>query len=577
MISYYKLKKKIKDDARSNDGIAMILLVCIACAVLLGFHFVFKSPNLTIAGNKQYFLAQQFSEMIFAKIRRHINDPFNKPNSCVPNKFEDVVLDLSHGKPNIQNIDKGDWIVSKEKGNLNKCNKFFAKKGKGAKGRSFPVHLIDTYKIEINSINNRDILTKDITISIDITIVKMQGLNQSPTFSFKKSYIIKVMSLSKFGITFWGDASSRLTKEDDESKVYVHSPTFISSSEELDLESLSYEEPDPSDNLDDNLDPNIIFRDVVYTRSEKITNINDYIYFKKFYNKGIVTHVHNGKDSNGKDSIEQYIPKDNNKNWFIPIDYKEHEGLSYDSKLEESPDQTKDFTSLIKHLIVPGKDTPTEAGQGTCLKGRGNLSSETRRAIFINANASINIDLPIKKPDDGKEVHDHLFCGIIVAHELTVNLTKDGKEDAHYAMFGILVLSSLKVTGKGTLHIFNPLTHLSLPAEISAANAHTTDQPRTQLNRVPAHHLKKLLRASSANFGINLFLPMVSIGKEKGSITNLLSVIPPNEIFQDTEDHECKPKNWDNLEEACNKKRQKLYPTLGNHRKKPFYFIQENF
>ena len=558
---------------RSEKGVALIALISLACSILIGFYMLQKSPAVQLTGNKQHLLANQFSEIIFATIREQFNKAELKP-PCLGSRFQSV-LDLSgNSSPETST----QWTVEDSKGNLSTCNDFFIGKTKiqetspaQAKRWAFPVHLIEKYSITIEEVGVPDALLKEITLHLEITIKAMQGLKRSRKFSYRRSYMVRVMSLAHFALIL-RSSGLQIGVRSPGPEVHIYSPVFSTPSDDSrSLRDIYYNDP-----------PQVFFHDVVYSRAQMIQEPRNYHHhiFQSIYRSGLITAIHQTLQ-------RSYLPSTAGI-WNMPL-------YVNNSRLEPTALSPTPSNGRRNNLpqIIRGIETKDET---TCLRNTaGSISPRTLRALYIRPNQDLTLNLPEDlRPKRGTHSGESMWrqqvlCAIFVVNTLTVNLT----EATSYALLGIFAANNLIVRGPqgAKLHILNPLNHLSFPTRMQ-------NDPALQNIDVSISHISSVIESSSPNFARNLFVPMVRNAPPRSPLV----VMAPNQIFFTNNDGSATPPPgyqhcggekldifpyfcqntdpipWPHIEDARKTfDGINFYRQMGEYRRQPFYLIQENF
>lgn len=562
---------------RSEKGVALIALISLACSILIGFYMLQKSPAVQLTGNKQHLLANQFSEIIFATIREQFNKAELKP-PCLGSRFQSV-LDLSG---NSSPEKPAQWTVDESKGNLSACNDFFIGKTKikesssaSAKRWAFPAHLIEKYSINVEEVGVPDALLKEITLHLEITIKAMQGLKRSRKFSYRRSYMVRVMSLAHFALIL-RSGGLQIDVPSPGPEVHIYSPVFSTPNDDSrSLSDIYYNDP-----------PQVFFHDVVYMRAKMIQEPRSYHHhiFQSIYRSGLITAVH-------KNLNPSYLPPTTRTStiWNMPLYVRSSSLLEPTAALSPPPSGRNNNLPQI----INGIDTKEET---TCLRKTANISPRTLRALYIRPNQNLTLNLPEDlQPKRGTHSGDSMWrqqvlCAIFVVNTLTVNLT----EATSYALLGIFAANRLIVEGPegAKLHILNPRNHLSFPTRMQ-------NDPALQNIDVSISHIRSIIESSSPNFARNLFVPMVRNAPPRSPLV----VMAPNQIFFTNNDGNARPppgykhcggekneklfpyfcKNkdsipWPHIEDARETFGSiNFYRQMGEYRRRPFYLIQENF
>lgn len=508
--------------ARSAEsGVALLIIVCLACTILLGFHFFNRSSSLQVSGNKQQDLAYQFSEMIFATLRdrMHRGSNTNMPHdaeSCdlFGSRFTRTVLNFQNIPQNFRplefNVDTDERLAQ--------CNPVFtrtvprgsAPRSEQPQRRGFPEHLLRSYNITITPLTvSQRRNTKTINIDVNVRIKEMMGVPENRSgYDFSKSFYIRITSLERFGLIF-SNAGRRANEvpisADKGIDIHVHSPILLGGGRNGGA--LSPHIGSPSSSVE------ITFHDKVISRAPAI-DPGSRLNLKKFrqqYRGGIVTNFHSAR----ADHMDKYLPSKRGGRgvWQLNLD------------LEIPQDKiTKDVinaTSDQFNTIITDKSKPEN--KSTC------SSSETAGSpIFFQPGSDLELTPPTSVG----------LCAAMIAKELKITLSKGGV----YVFIGIFSANNIEIQAEdnnidATVHFINPIGRLSLPAEVlEGLNKAGVD--------VSLGELQRLFSEWSLKFLSNLYAPMIQRAPPTPrGIRELLS--PPSPV------HEKMEQLWKIKNELC--------------------------
>ncbi len=118
----------------------------------------------------------------------------------------------------------------------------------------------------------------------------------------------------------------------------------------------------------------------------------------------------------------------------------------------------------------------------TCTKPDDTNRGDSKPMIILQRDSDINLDLTNSK----------MFCGMIAARRLTINLGAGG---GNYLLIGHFNAEQINVTGSGRLFIINPFTQVDIPVDVQLP-------PEMNLQEIA-----KQLFALRATIAKNFFVP----------------------------------------------------------------------
>ncbi|MCY4444571.1 MAG: hypothetical protein OXC44_07225 [Proteobacteria bacterium] len=547
----------------SEAGFAMFFLISIASATLLSFYYFNDTTSLNMSGNKQEIIAKQFFEMISAKIRSSIHkgelnigdcDKLKSPIVGDFNRVFHLVKEPSKINNNIVTFKKLSQTPPNDKFCPFVASDLLPEKIKRS---------IDSYSIHISHAGisrPKDIPYRIIKISGEIT-VKPDGSssNKKPRKFIPDaiSYKIRLMSISEYGLLFWGSTPSI---DVGDSKLRVHSDVLVTDSNQF-----IYPPKGPWGDDDPKFQilgkTHVVADDLDMTKVE-VDNF-DFEIYKNIYQQGVITGAYHF-GSNLRDNL----PKEGNEdawNWGNvyqidpppPPDDMLVPGFTEDTKFFKKCDTVPFFSipsppskvirsNLANIQVTPFEDLksypppPPPPPPSAKAYLRGKHSCQTNNYfVFTNASKDVNINfvtLPpslISLPPDDvllklykEKSFYNVFCGIITAETLTIDINL--KNHKHFALVGIFNVNKIKITGneasRKTVHIYNPLQSNRWSTFLEESFLETDEN--SAFNE--ANDLLVKMRDTSSQLSFNIFKPIFKVSTSTlfSTVKNKESVYP---------------------------------------------------
>ncbi|MCY4443891.1 MAG: hypothetical protein OXC44_03715 [Proteobacteria bacterium] len=508
----------------SENGFAILILVSIASIILLSFNLLNNANSIALSGNKQEVIARQFFEMITAKIRSSIHKGTLEvcPGSLdLSDNFNNYVLSLIDTMPSGKSIifekkDDDNHFCPFSETDLDNPNNAIKKYIKNYKidisnsGRSPTDHELSPYRI--------------IKISGNITIKAIPGYKKDRNFkTLTKSYKIDLMSISRYGLLFWGNNPEPI-KLKDGAKLIVYSDVLVTDSNKL----IYYPStPDP-DSWDFN-DPPVQMLGKVHTIKKKLDINNqssfNFDIYKSIYKRGVSTGTYNTHNPN---YLTKNFPNARSEKWKLNIKYfrdqntihhnnssnqgmkfygscKEDSGLTDELNESETskPFITEKTDSFPFHPDSIDKDQPED--YHSC-------NNKIGYYVYTNTNESLTIKLG-KEPKLGEEpvstspdAFSSIFCGSITADKLIIEI--DSSEYTNFALIGIFNVNSIEVRGSAKdkkIYIYNPIQNSRFGRFVKQFK-----ENNYKYDKIIGHkYLKEYVINTSPHLLFNIFKPIL--------------------------------------------------------------------
>ena len=525
----------MRPQSYQESGAALLITTTLATAVMMGYTLLSTTDSTLLSRKHQDHIAHHLSKLTFSHLRATIN---RAQTDFCNTDITDFIHVGQSSRPSPVTID---WNAIQD------CPQLLP--------RAFPTQLVQTAHLDLAlTAKDHPSLQADLELTMIITIKALGKNSQTRTTQHAASLDLTVMRYSDFGLILHGD-KPRIHLNSDQIRLKVSSPTFISAPE---LESAKI-----SDQLS-----HIEFNQPVYSRPTLATLGMTSHHFSSTYRKGLITNFAHLSDnhfymSNTQDNPQWQMTNefqyDSNQKAIIispppslPPFYILDEPISSDnagdpincrliknitnlkychdandsnnpSPLNGQPTPPQDI-SKIYHTQFNSNTTSQDSPLTHNCYSIDSSSTFYHPYIhlFNQAELTLNLFQSLTTPPDGSSNFE-LFCAIILANQLTLNLTFD--KDTEFFLFGIIGVNKLIININAntaqacsdctaTLHIINPYrfrSHNLAPASSTTLNELLTkgNTSISSIVRVQNRFATTILR--------NLYLPLITVNHQHWS------------------------------------------------------------